>query len=49
MHFFFRDEGKLVNDIGIGSHPSSSKTLPPTSMGFGGTGIDAIPNDVYHH
>jgi hypothetical protein len=25
----------------VGSHPSSPKTLPPTTMGFGGTGTDA--------
>ncbi len=29
------------------SHPSSPKTLPPTTIGFGGTGTDApLPNQI---
>jgi hypothetical protein len=33
----------------VGSHPSSPKTLPPTTMGFGGTGTDADLYNQFSH
>jgi hypothetical protein len=33
----------------VGSHPSSPKTFPPTTMGFGGTGTDADLSNQFSH